>query len=152
MIHRFEDYSVWIYWHDDYQCFVAEIPDIMFCTGDGKTHEEAIGDLRETFVLLKQVAEEDGKDLPPPSQFGDITPELLGRAAEVLNISGLARKAGMSNQTLISKIKRKTQFTSYQMKAINAALLRDGVNIYQVNTKKKPGKSIAGRTPKQKKK
>jgi hypothetical protein len=65
-----------------------------------------------------------------------IAPALLERAATVLNLSGLARKAGMSNQTLISKLKRRTRFTEFEMKSINAALLRDGINIYQVNTKK----------------
>ncbi len=136
MKYGFKDYSVWIYWHEKYQVFVAEIPDIMFCTGEGETQENAIADLRETYSLLQEVADKEGKSLPPPSRYGDITPELLGRAATVLNLSGLARKAGMSNQTLISKLKRRTRFTELEMKSINATLLRDGINIYQVNTKK----------------
>lgn len=46
--------------------FVATIPELAGCTGDGKTPEEAISDLRGAFDAWIATAKEMGRDIPRP--------------------------------------------------------------------------------------
>ena len=61
-----KDYHINIFWSDDDECYVADIPDLGFCSAFGSTPEEALRELQTARDLWLEVAKEDGKPIPPP--------------------------------------------------------------------------------------
>ena len=61
-----KDYHINIFWSEDDECYVADIPDLDFCSAFGSTPEEALSELRIARELWLEVAAEDGKPIPPP--------------------------------------------------------------------------------------
>ena len=41
-------YHINLYWSEEDDCFIGDIPDLKHCTGQGDTPEEALEDLLET--------------------------------------------------------------------------------------------------------
>jgi predicted RNase H-like HicB family nuclease len=62
-----KDYHINIFWSDDDDCYVADIPDLAYCSAFGSTPEEALAELRTACSLWIEVAEEEGKPIPPPA-------------------------------------------------------------------------------------
>ena len=62
-----KDYHINIFWSEDDDCYVADIPDLAFCSAFGSTPEEALAELRTARELWLEVAHEDGKPIPPPT-------------------------------------------------------------------------------------
>ena len=60
-------YHINIYWSDEEDCFVGDIPDLKHCTGQGDTPEEALEDLLETRGAWLDSWISAGKDMPVPS-------------------------------------------------------------------------------------
>lgn len=135
----FDDYTVHVYWHEVYRFFVAEIPVILFCTGDGSTHEEAIAGLRTNFELMKEVAEEEGKSWPEPIQDTFVTSIELKKAAHILKLARIATEAGMSPQTLHSKIKRNTKLNPAESRKLSSVLSSSGLFLCRLSAEIKAG-------------
>ena len=60
------DYHINVFWSDEDACYVADIPDLAFCSALGPTPEEA---LREVLVAKEawiQSARERGDPIPEP--------------------------------------------------------------------------------------
>jgi len=62
-----KDYHINIFWSEEDDCYVADIPDLEFCSAFGSTPEEALAELRIARELWLEVAGEDGKPIPPPT-------------------------------------------------------------------------------------
>lgn len=45
---------------------MARLPDLPGCMADGETQDDALSALREAFDVYREVADEDGFELPPP--------------------------------------------------------------------------------------
>jgi predicted RNase H-like HicB family nuclease len=59
-------YEVIIYWSDEDNAFIAEVPELPGCAADGKTYREA---LRNVEVIIKEwidTAKELGREIPEP--------------------------------------------------------------------------------------
>ena len=56
-----------IFWSDEDDCFVADIPDLQSCSAFGDTPEEALAELQIAKKLWIEVASEKGTPIPPPS-------------------------------------------------------------------------------------
>jgi len=59
-------YEVIIYWSDEDDCFVTEVPELAGCMSDGKTYQEA---LQNTEIVVQEwieTAKELGRDIPRP--------------------------------------------------------------------------------------
>ena len=62
-------YEVIIYWSNEDNCFIAEVPELPGCMADGKTHKEALANVEviikewiETAIELKRpIPEAKGK-------------------------------------------------------------------------------------------
>ena len=115
-----KNYPVTLYWDTRAAYYVAEIPDIPTCAADGPTPAEALAALESTFAVMKEAYSEEKLALPKPK---DALPlETLGKAAEVLNVSRVAQRAGISPQTLASKLQRGTPLKPDEARAIARAL------------------------------
>lgn len=59
-------YEIIIYWSDEDNSFVTEVPELAGCMADGKTYSEA---LQNTEIVIQEwldTAKELGRDIPVP--------------------------------------------------------------------------------------
>ena len=59
-------YEIIIYWSEEDNCFVTEVPELAGCMSDGKTYSEA---LQNTEIIIKEWIEtsiELGRSIPIP--------------------------------------------------------------------------------------
>ncbi len=59
-------YEVIIYWSDEDEAFVAEVPELPGCMAHGDTYEEALASAQEAIGLWIDTAREFGDPVPEP--------------------------------------------------------------------------------------
>lgn len=57
-------YEVIIYWSDEDEAFVAEVPELPGCTADGATHKEVLSNLETIIDEWIETAQELGRPIP----------------------------------------------------------------------------------------
>ena len=57
-------YELVIYWSDEDQSFVVEVPELPGCMADGKTYELAVANAREVIEEWIETARELGRPIP----------------------------------------------------------------------------------------
>jgi len=62
-----KDYHINIFWSDEDDCYVADIPDLKACSAFGATPREALDQLEIARALWLEAARAEGKPIPPPS-------------------------------------------------------------------------------------
>jgi predicted RNase H-like HicB family nuclease len=62
-----KDYHINIFWSDEDQAYVADIPDLASCSAIGATPEEALTELAVARAAWIEAAHESGRPVPPPS-------------------------------------------------------------------------------------
>lgn len=61
-------YETIIYWSDEDQRFIAEVPDLPGCIAHGKTNIEALHNCKDAIDLWISTAKEFGDPVPVPSR------------------------------------------------------------------------------------
>ena len=61
-----DKYEILIYWSQEDEAFVAEIPELPGCMAHGKTQEEALGNIKQAMNLWIDTAKEFGDPIPKP--------------------------------------------------------------------------------------
>ena len=59
-------YEVIIYWSDEDQAFIAEVPELPGCMAHGESYESALASAREAMALWIDTAKEFGDPVPQP--------------------------------------------------------------------------------------
>lgn len=59
-------YEVIIYWSDEDQAFIAEVPELPGCAADGATYGEAISNVEVVIREWIETAQELGRPVPEP--------------------------------------------------------------------------------------
>jgi predicted RNase H-like HicB family nuclease len=59
-------YEVIIYWSDEDEAFIAEVPELPGCAADGATHGEALNNLETIIDEWIETAKELGRSIPEP--------------------------------------------------------------------------------------
>ena len=59
-------YEVIIYWSDQDQSFIAEVPELPGCAADGKTYQEALASVEVIIGEWIETANELGRPTPQP--------------------------------------------------------------------------------------
>ncbi|HYW06006.1 MAG TPA: type II toxin-antitoxin system HicB family antitoxin [Longimicrobium sp.] len=59
-------YEVIIFWSDEDQAFVAEVPELPGCAADGATYAEAISNVEVIIHEWIETAQELGRPVPQP--------------------------------------------------------------------------------------
>ena len=62
-------YEIILYWSDEDQAFIAEVPELAGCAADGSTRQEALSNAETVIAEWIETARE----------FGDPVPEPMGR-------------------------------------------------------------------------
>lgn len=59
-------YEIIIYWSEDDQSFVAEVPELPGCAADGQTYQETLAQAEVVIAEWIKTAKELGRDIPEP--------------------------------------------------------------------------------------
>ena len=59
-------YELIIYWSDEDQAFIAEVPELPGCAADGKTYQEALANAEVVIQEWIETAKELGRPIPKP--------------------------------------------------------------------------------------
>ena len=60
-------YPILLFWDEHDQLWVADVPDIKYCSAHGETPEEALREVRLALADILADAKERGLALPPPT-------------------------------------------------------------------------------------
>ncbi|MCY4447593.1 MAG: type II toxin-antitoxin system HicB family antitoxin [Chloroflexi bacterium] len=61
-----KDYHINVFYSEEDQCHVADIPDLQYCSAFGGTPEEALSEVRTAMKAWVEAAREAGKPVPEP--------------------------------------------------------------------------------------
>ncbi len=61
-----DKYEIIIYWSDEDDLFVADVPELPGCFAHGKTHDEALANTKDAMQLWIDTATEFGDPIPKP--------------------------------------------------------------------------------------
>ena len=59
-------YEIIIYWSDEDNSFIAEVPELPGCMADGKTYQEALSNAEVIISEWIETAKEIGRSIPQP--------------------------------------------------------------------------------------
>ncbi len=59
-------YEVIIYWSDEDEAFIAEVPELPGCMADGPTYQEALANVEVVIQEWIETAKELGRPIPEP--------------------------------------------------------------------------------------
>ena len=61
-----KDYHINVFYSEEDACYVADVPDLKYCSASGATAEEAVRELQKAKEAWLRVAKERGKPIPKP--------------------------------------------------------------------------------------
>jgi predicted RNase H-like HicB family nuclease len=61
-----EKYEIIIYWSEEDNAFIAEVPELPGCMAHGNSHDEALSNIKQAMALWIKTAEEFGDPIPEP--------------------------------------------------------------------------------------
>jgi predicted RNase H-like HicB family nuclease len=61
-----KDYHINVFFSEEDNCYVADIPDLRFCSAFGDTPEEAVRQVGRAKAAWLEAAKEQGKPIPEP--------------------------------------------------------------------------------------
>ena len=86
-----KDYHINVFWSDEDECYIADIPDLRYCSAHGSTPQEALAEVLIARELWLEVAREQGKPIPRPryhpaiyEAFGGRKPHRRARRASAI--------------------------------------------------------------------
>jgi predicted RNase H-like HicB family nuclease len=59
-------YEIIIYWSNEDDAFIAEVPELPGCAADGKTYNEALANVEAIIQEWIETAKELGRQIPQP--------------------------------------------------------------------------------------
>jgi predicted RNase H-like HicB family nuclease len=59
-------YEIIIYWSEEDQAFIAEVPELPGCAADGRTYQEALANVQAIIQEWIETAKELGRPIPQP--------------------------------------------------------------------------------------
>ena len=57
-------YEITIFWSDEDQAFVADVPELPGCMAHGDSHEQALAQVKQTMALWIEAAQANGRAVP----------------------------------------------------------------------------------------
>jgi len=64
-----KDYHINVFWSEEDSCYVADIPDLRFCSAFGSSPEEAVKQVGIAKEAWLETARAEGKPIPIPSKY-----------------------------------------------------------------------------------
>jgi predicted RNase H-like HicB family nuclease len=77
-----DNYPIVIFWSDADEAYIADVPDLRYCSAHGETPEEALREILIARELWLETAREDGLPLPDP-ELSPYLPEIARKPQPV---------------------------------------------------------------------
>ena len=61
-----KDYHINVFYSQEDECYVADIPDLQYCSAFGATAVEAVREVEKAKQVWLQAAKKEGKPVPEP--------------------------------------------------------------------------------------
>ena len=61
-----KDYHINVFYSDQDKCYIADIPDLKYCSAFGATPEEAVREVARAKTAWLRAAKKEGKRIPKP--------------------------------------------------------------------------------------
>lgn len=61
-------YEIDIFWSEVDEGYIADVPDLKYCSAWGETYEEALREVQVAMELHLEVLEEAGRSIPEPKE------------------------------------------------------------------------------------
>jgi predicted RNase H-like HicB family nuclease len=61
-------YEVILYWSDEDNAFIAEVPELPGCAADGATYSQALKNVERVIQEWIETAKEEGRPVPAPKK------------------------------------------------------------------------------------
>jgi predicted RNase H-like HicB family nuclease len=61
-----KDYHINVFYSEEDECYIADIPDLKYCSAHGETPEEAVREVLIAKALWLEVAHDKGLPIPEP--------------------------------------------------------------------------------------
>ncbi|MDQ3573746.1 MAG: type II toxin-antitoxin system HicB family antitoxin [Actinomycetota bacterium] len=61
-------YPIYVSWSDDDQVWIADVPDLAFCTAHGPTPHDAVAEVELAAEAWLEAASKAGRPIPEPSR------------------------------------------------------------------------------------
>lgn len=61
-------YEINLYWSEEDQAFIAEVPELPGCAADGETYQEALQNVEVIMQEWIETAQQIGRPIPEPKQ------------------------------------------------------------------------------------
>jgi predicted RNase H-like HicB family nuclease len=61
-------YEIILYWSEEDQAFIAEVPELPGCAADGETYQQALHNIEIIMQEWIETAKELGRSIPKPRQ------------------------------------------------------------------------------------
>jgi predicted RNase H-like HicB family nuclease len=58
-------YAINLFWSEEDACWIADVPDLQFCSAHGDTPEDALREVREAMTGWLESWDEEGRPRPP---------------------------------------------------------------------------------------
>jgi predicted RNase H-like HicB family nuclease len=68
-------YHINVFWSDEDDCWIADVPDLRYCSAHGDTPSEAVDEVRAAMQGWLEVARDKGMVIPEPSYRPAADPE-----------------------------------------------------------------------------
>lgn len=60
------DYHINVFWSDEDECYIADIPDLKYCSAHGETPAGAVREVLKAKKAWLAARREHGEPIPPP--------------------------------------------------------------------------------------
>jgi predicted RNase H-like HicB family nuclease len=76
-----DEYPIVVFWSDEDEAYIADIPDLFACSAFGATAEEAVAEVQRAKAAWLATAREHGDPIPEPSVSPARALSMLRRAS-----------------------------------------------------------------------
>lgn len=59
-------YHINLFWSDEDACWIADVPDLRYCSAHGETPETALREVQTAIEAWLEVQSEEGRPIPEP--------------------------------------------------------------------------------------
>ncbi len=66
-------YHINLFWSDEDICWIADLPDLKYCSAHGPTPEDALAEIQIAMAAWLDVARENNKPIPEPKYRSPFT-------------------------------------------------------------------------------
>ena len=66
-------YHINLFWSDEDNCWIADLPDLKYCSAHGPTPERALAEIQIAMAAWLDVARENNKPIPEPKYRPPLT-------------------------------------------------------------------------------